>query len=125
MKKLILSLLAFVSFLCYGQDTIKLEEITVTDFYRTKVNEESILKVQEIEDLNHGQEPSFILSRTPSIFAYSDNGTQMGYSYFRLRGMSQERMNITLDVYPGMKLRILVVISVICQTSYHLCIRLR
>lgn len=100
MKKLILSLLAFVSFLCYGQDTIKLEEITVTDFYRTKVNEESILKVQEIEDLNHGQEPSFILSRTPSIFAYSDNGTQMGYSYFRLRGMSQERMNITLDGIP-------------------------
>lgn len=91
MKKLILSLLAFVSFLCYGQDTIKLEEITVTDFYRTKVNEESILKVQEIEDLNHGQEPSFILSRTPSIFAYSDNGTQMGYSYFRLRGMSLRR----------------------------------
>jgi iron complex outermembrane receptor protein len=100
MKKLIFSILVFLGLSLYAQDTIRLDEITVTDFYRNQVNEESVLQVREIGDLNHGQEPSYILQRTPSIFAYSDNGTQMGYSYFRLRGMSQERMNITLDGMP-------------------------
>ncbi len=47
-----------------------------------------------------GQEPSFLLSETPSITAYSDAGNTQGYSYFRLRGIDQTRINITLDSVP-------------------------
>jgi len=47
-----------------------------------------------------GQEPSFLLSETPSISSYSDAGNSQGYSYFRLRGIDQTRINITLDGVP-------------------------
>ena len=47
-----------------------------------------------------GQEPSFLLSETPSITNYSDAGNSQGYSYFRLRGIDQTRINITLDGVP-------------------------
>jgi iron complex outermembrane recepter protein len=47
-----------------------------------------------------GQEPSFLLSETPSITNYSDAGNTQGYSYFRMRGIDQTRINITLDGVP-------------------------
>lgn len=47
-----------------------------------------------------GQEPSFLLSETPSITNYSDAGNSQGYSYFRLRGIDQTRINLTLDGVP-------------------------
>ncbi len=47
-----------------------------------------------------GQEPSFLLSETPSITNYSDAGNSQGYSYFRLRGIDQTRINMTLDGVP-------------------------
>lgn len=47
-----------------------------------------------------GQEPSFLLSETPSITNYSDAGNSQGYSYFRLRGIDQTRINMSLDGVP-------------------------
>ena len=47
-----------------------------------------------------GQEPSFLLSETPSITNYSDAGNAQGYSYFRLRGIDHTRITITLDGVP-------------------------
>lgn len=47
-----------------------------------------------------GQEPSFLLSETPSITAYSDAGNTTGYSYYRIRGIDQTRINTTLDGMP-------------------------
>ncbi|SEW34876.1 iron complex outermembrane recepter protein [Chitinophaga sp. YR573] len=49
---------------------------------------------------NTGQEPSFLLSETPAITVYSDAGNSQGYSYYRLRGMDQTRVNTTLDGMP-------------------------
>ncbi|NIG56556.1 TonB-dependent receptor [Chitinophaga sp. Cy-1792] len=49
---------------------------------------------------NTGQEPSFLLSETPAITVYSDAGSQQGYSYYRLRGIDQTRINTTLDGMP-------------------------
>ncbi|MFT4024372.1 MAG: Plug domain-containing protein, partial [Flavihumibacter sp.] len=48
----------------------------------------------------YGQEPSFILSETPSITNYSDAGSGQGYSYFRMRGIDQTRINTSLDGVP-------------------------
>jgi iron complex outermembrane receptor protein len=67
----------------------KLTPITFKNIYSTE------LKVKSV-----GQEPSFLLSETPSITNYSDAGNSQGYSYFRLRGIDQTRINISLDGVP-------------------------
>ncbi len=55
---------------------------------------------RELDRQSVGQEPSAILAATPSITAYSDAGNTQGYSYFRLRGIDQTRINISLDGVP-------------------------
>lgn len=86
----------------FAADTtaVELQEISVSGLYRNKINTGSLIQVDQIKTDNHGQEPSFVFQKMPNIFAYNDNGTQFGYSYFRLRGMGQERMNVTLDGMP-------------------------
>jgi iron complex outermembrane receptor protein len=54
----------------------------------------------DIESLNTGQEMPFLLKSVPSITQYSDSGSATGYSYIYLRGIPQNRMNITLDGVP-------------------------
>lgn len=83
-------------------DTIVLEE-TIIQAYRASENMPITFKnlsKSEIDIVNTGQEPSVILSYTPSINSYSDAGNYQGYSYFRLRGIDQTRINITLDGIP-------------------------
>lgn len=53
-----------------------------------------------LDQKNTGQEPSFLLSETPGITVYSDAGNYQGYSYYRMRGMDQTRINTTLDGMP-------------------------
>ena len=36
----------------------------------------------------------------PSIYSTNDNGTEFGYGYFRIRGLDQTRINVTLDGCP-------------------------
>ena len=55
---------------------------------------------KDLKTKSTGQEPSFLLSETPSITNYSDAGSGQGYSYFRLRGIDQTRINMTLDGVP-------------------------
>lgn len=55
---------------------------------------------KDIKAKSTGQEPSFLLTQTPSITNYSDAGNSQGYSYFRLRGIDQTRINMTLDGVP-------------------------
>jgi iron complex outermembrane receptor protein len=85
------------------QDTVRLREVVVLSSYRvgddTPVTHQNI-NSEEIEQKNIGQEPSFLLSQTPSVTAYSDAGSYFGYSYFRLRGMDQTRVNMTLNGVP-------------------------
>ena len=47
-----------------------------------------------------GEDAPLFLARTPSMTAYSDAGGYSGYSYLRLRGIDQTRLNITLDGVP-------------------------
>jgi iron complex outermembrane receptor protein len=55
---------------------------------------------EELERRYFGQELPLLLTTTPSITAYSDAGSFTGYSYMRLRGIDQSRINITLDGIP-------------------------
>lgn len=47
-----------------------------------------------------GQDVPLTLRQAPSITAYSESGSLLNYSYFRLRGVDQSRINITLDGVP-------------------------
>ena len=56
----------------------------------------------DIDAVYVGQDPVILLERlTPSIVSYSDGGTDIGnYSQFRLRGIDQDRLNISLNGVP-------------------------
>lgn len=44
--------------------------------------------------------PMLLMQAAPSMTAHTETGTQWGYSYLRLRGLDQTRINITLDGVP-------------------------
>ena len=81
--------------------TVMLKEVIVT-YQADKLTPITFqnLSSKELKTKSTGQEPSFLLTETPSITNYSDAGSSQGYSYFRLRGIDQTRINITLDGVP-------------------------
>jgi iron complex outermembrane recepter protein len=83
-------------------DTVVLEETLIEAYKANRLMPLTFkdLTKGEIDILNSGQEPSAILNLTPSINSYSDAGNYQGYSYFRLRGVDQTRINMTLDGIP-------------------------
>jgi iron complex outermembrane receptor protein len=54
----------------------------------------------ELEKTYSGQEMPLLLTRTPSITSYADGGAYSNYTYLRLRGIDQTRVNFTLDGVP-------------------------
>ena len=90
-----------------AQDTLRidtlqtLQEVIVTyqADKQTPISFQNIYS-KDIKAKSTGQEPSFLLAETPSITNYSDAGNSQGYSYFRLRGIDQTRINMTLDGVP-------------------------
>lgn len=102
---LLLSLFAF--FTTNAQDTIRTDSIArlpeVQLTYHAGTNTPVTFKnitTDDIDKRSVGQEPSFLLSETPSVTVYSDGGNTQGYSYFRMRGIDQTRINMTLDGVP-------------------------
>ena len=85
------------------RDSSALREIVVLAPYRagaeTPVSFQN-LNLVAIEQQNVGQEPAFLLARTPSMTVHSDAGSLAGYAYFRLRGIDQTRLNATLNGAP-------------------------
>jgi iron complex outermembrane receptor protein len=55
---------------------------------------------EQIEALNRGQEMPFLLGTAPAVSFQADAGNPAGYAYFNIRGISQTRLNITLDGIP-------------------------
>lgn len=104
-------LLTVFTLLSFGQltaqdtlhiDSVKhLDEVVVTyqADKRTPVTFQNIYS-KTIKEKSTGQEPSFLLSETPSITNYSDGGNSQGYSYYRIRGIDQTRINTTFDGMP-------------------------
>ena len=108
----------FITFICgllmtatiFAQDidtttVYTIDEINVVGFYRTDTKVGNVLDRDFIAKTNKGQEPSFILSNMPSVFSYSDTGSEYGYSYFRMRGMDQTRVNMSMDGMPPRMVR--------------------
>lgn len=84
-------------------DTIKVEEISIISSYKaTKETPFSFTNLEKkyIELRGELQEPAGLLQYTPSITYNTDNGLFSGYSYYRLRGIDQTRINITFNGVP-------------------------
>lgn len=105
MKKLfIINLLTLCTISGFSQTTdsisLNLDEVVVTSVYKKKSTINSEIKSDVINQRNYGQEPSNMFIKMPSIISLNDNGTEFGYGYFRIRGLDQTRINVSLDGCP-------------------------
>ena len=80
----------------------RLERVTVTAIRgsgTTPISAKTIGR-DEIEGTYFGQDVPLVLQSAPSVTSYAETGTYWGYSYIRLRGIDQSRINLTLDGIP-------------------------
>ena len=78
-----------------------LEEVIVTST-RQVVQTLSTQKLdnQQLQKQNNGANLPFLLTTTPSLVVMSDDGLGIGYTYFRIRGTHQSRINMTINGVP-------------------------
>ena len=107
MKKILLLIMMFIASFTFAQDSIKKKQITLSDIevtgVRTDANtpiSQKTLTKGDISKTYQGQEMSYILDKTPSIISQSDGGHPNGYTTFRMRGIDQTRINMTLNGVP-------------------------
>lgn len=107
MKTLIPILFFLTMTKLYAQDSVHVDSVIYLSEVIVTYQADQLIPVtfqnidgKILKDKSTGQEPSFLLSETPSITAYSDAGNTQGYSYYRMRGMDQTRINTTLDGVP-------------------------
>ena len=106
MKKLLLSLL-FVPLSAVAQeDTLtvlmhQLEdiEVSVARVQQTTLST-TIVKNDELNRDNTGQNLPYLLTTTPGLQVTSDDGLGIGYTYFRVRGTDHTRINMTVNEVP-------------------------
>jgi iron complex outermembrane receptor protein len=83
----------------------KLERVTITAFRAGSAAEgapisQRTINRQEIQQRSFGQEVPLLLQGAPSVTSYAETGNFWGYSYIRLRGIDQSRINLTIDGIP-------------------------
>jgi iron complex outermembrane receptor protein len=106
--KIILCTSAFVmAFVSFSQDsltTVKLEDVMIEGIRASESAPISQTTVDrnKISNFDVGQDASVIIEKlSPSIISFSDAGSGFGnYNQFRLRGIDQTRINITLNGIP-------------------------
>ena len=54
----------------------------------------------KIQERYWAQDVPMLLAETPSVYAYSDAGNGIGYSYVKVRGFSQRRVAVTINGIP-------------------------
>jgi iron complex outermembrane recepter protein len=54
----------------------------------------------DIDRRSFGQEVPLLLQGTPSLTSYAETGNYWGYSYVRIRGIDQSRINLSIDGIP-------------------------
>ena len=105
MRKFIFTFIgAFIAIVGYGHEAdttvVALDEIVVSSFYQSTSTVSSVVPIKDIVKSNYGQEPSNFFCKMPSIISLNDNGTEFGYGYFRIRGLDQTRINVSIDGCP-------------------------
>ncbi|MFN1834929.1 TonB-dependent receptor [Balneola sp. MJW-20] len=84
--------------------SVSLEELIIQGVRADKNDPvaESTVQRRELKEVYNGEQPVFFLDQlTPAIFSFSESGTRLAnYGSMRLRGIGQERINITLNGVP-------------------------
>lgn len=108
MKKLIsIFVISVFTVNSYSQESDTTKTINISDVEvvgvrassNTPVTQKKVTR-DEITKSYQGQEMTYILSNTPSVNFSSDGGHAQGYTYFRMRGIDQTRINMTLNGVP-------------------------
>lgn len=104
------TLIVTALFLLNPQDSTKtdslktktLDEIVINCIRGNRIApiSETTLQYKELEHNYGGQELPAFLAKTPSTTWYSESGNYNGYSYMRIRGIDQTRINFTLNGVP-------------------------
>lgn len=105
MKQLLTFVLLLLSFMSIGQDTTySLPESQIVGIRIEKREPSNMISfsTDSIEPfISKIQDPFFIIERNiPGVYAQSDNGQSNGYSYLRIRGIDQTRINFNLNGIP-------------------------
>lgn len=82
---------------------IELSELNVIGSIRADENTpvtQKTLSLSEIHKFSYGQELPMFLNNSQSVITQSDAGNYYGYTYMRLRGIDQTRINFTLNGVP-------------------------
>ncbi|MEP7381284.1 MAG: TonB-dependent receptor [Gemmatimonadota bacterium] len=87
-----------------GADSARrIEQVLVTAFRASDGAPiaQTTIPAATIRQRQFGQDvPLLLVGASPSLTAHTETGTNWGYSYLRLRGMDQTRINITIDGIP-------------------------
>ncbi len=81
----------------------KIERVLVTAIRAAEAAPiaQKTISAATIRQRQFGQDvPLLLVGATPSLSVHTETGTNWGYSYLRLRGMDQTRINITIDGIP-------------------------
>ena len=106
MRKLIFILSIFLSQSIFGQDTLKTQNLDSVQVVGIRGDIREPVTITRFSNekfpfLNNQKDPFFTLEKiVPSIYAQSDNGDGTGYSYMRMRGLDQTRINFNLNGIP-------------------------
>lgn len=91
----------------WGQlDSVRVEEIAASAVSAVRPQKDAPFAVanigsDDLEDFSsYGRELPLLLSRTPGVLAWGENGLGTGTSYMRIRGAGDSRINVTLDGVP-------------------------
>ena len=59
------------------------------------------LNKEDIQKEFFGQDPNYLLSKTPSVTFYSDGGNFNGYTYMRMRGVEKQNSTMVTSAMQG------------------------
>jgi iron complex outermembrane receptor protein len=86
------------------QPQIRFEKAVVVTETRAREGETPVaftnLDAEDIADRHWAQDPPMLLAETPNVYAYSDAGNGIGYSYMRIRGFDQRRIAVSINGVP-------------------------
>ena len=106
-KIFLVSVLCLGCVVLYAQDdtlTILMRQLEDVEVSAARVQQTTLsTEIVKNEDLNHdntGQNLPYLLSATPGLQVTSDDGLGIGYTYFRIRGTDHTRINMTVNEVP-------------------------
>lgn len=60
----------------------------------------TVIQKKDLDERNLGQDIPYMLSMEPSVVTTSDGGTGIGYTSMRIRGLDNQKINVTINGIP-------------------------